>query len=85
MQMREIDCDPFLKLLRSQVYDSQLAIAETFIAGPFSEASVAAKLEAWQSQLADAIAEGPLVDSAHWQTWSTTCAPTCPSSTPICA
>jgi hypothetical protein len=61
MQMREIDCDPF--------YDGQLAIAETFIAGPFSDASVAAKLEAWRVQIADAIAEDPLVDNAHWQTW----------------
>jgi hypothetical protein len=69
IQMREIDCDPFLKLLRPQVYDSQLAIAEAFIAGPFSEASVATKLEAWRAQIAEAIANDPLVDSAHWQTW----------------
>jgi spore coat protein H len=69
MQMKEIDCDPFLRLLRPQIYDRQQAIAEAFIAGPFSEAKVAAKLEAWQTLIADAIAEDPLVDRAHWQTW----------------
>jgi hypothetical protein len=68
-QMREIDCDPLMKLLRGQIYDRQLAIAQTFVAGPFSEASVAAKIGAWQAQIADAVGEDPGVDSAHWQTW----------------
>jgi len=69
MEMKEIDCNPFLKLLRSQIYDRQRAIAEAFIAGPFSEASVTAKLQTWQAQIADAVAEDPLMDQAHWQTW----------------
>jgi hypothetical protein len=68
-QMKEIDCDPFLRLLRGQIYDRQLAIAQAFVAGPFSEASVNAKLDAWQTQIADAIAEDPGVDSSHWRTW----------------
>lgn len=63
-----IDCDPLLKLLRGEVYDSQKAMTETFLQGPFSEESVKAKLEAWKSQIADAIEEDPLVDSEAWQT-----------------
>ncbi|MBN1611949.1 MAG: hypothetical protein JW940_35285, partial [Polyangiaceae bacterium] len=65
--VREIDCDPFLKLLRGAIYDRQKAIADAFIAGPFSEQSVADKLEAWRAQIADSIEEDPLVDSAQWQ------------------
>jgi spore coat protein H len=68
-QIQEIDCDPLFKRLRTQIYDRQLAIAQAFVAGPFSEASVTAKLDAWRAQIAEAIAEDPLVDSAHWQTW----------------
>ncbi len=67
-RLREIDCDPFLRMLRGEVYDRQAAIAAEFIAGPFSEASVLAKVETWRNQMADAIEEDPLVDSAHWQT-----------------
>jgi len=66
-RLREIDCDPFLGLLRGEIYDRQAAIAAEFIAGPFSEASVSAKVEAWRAQIATAIEEDPLVDSAHWQ------------------
>ncbi len=66
-RVREIDCDPFLRLLRGVIFERQAALAEAFIAGPFSEASIAAKLDAWRSQIADAIDEDPLVDSAHWQ------------------
>ena len=65
--VREIDCDPFLKLLRGQIYDRQQAIADAFIAGPFSEASVRAKVEAWRAQIADGMQEDRLVDSAQWQ------------------
>ncbi len=65
--VREIDCDPFLKLLRAQIYDRQQAIAEAFIAGQFSEASVGAKVQAWRTQIADGMQEDPLVDSAQWQ------------------
>jgi hypothetical protein len=66
-KMMAIDCDPLMRLLRGQVYDSQKAITEAFIAGPFSEASVRAKVEAWREQIADGIQDDPLVDSAHWQ------------------
>jgi hypothetical protein len=66
-RLREIDCDPFLRLLRTEIYDRQAAIAEEFIAGPLSSANVSAKVEAWRSQIAQAIEEDPLVDSAHWQ------------------
>ncbi len=66
-RVREIDCDPFLRLLRGEIFERQAALAEAFIAGPFSEASIAAKLDAWRSQIAGAIDEDPLVDSAHWQ------------------
>ena len=62
-----IECDPFLRRLRKVVYDRQKAMADAFIAGPFSEPTVRAKLEAWRSQIADAIADDPLVDSAQWQ------------------
>ena len=65
--LREIDCDPFLRFLRGVIYDRQKAIADAFITGPFSEESVAAKVEAWRTQIAEAIEEDPLVDSAHWQ------------------
>jgi hypothetical protein len=65
--VREIDCDPFLKLLRGAIYDRQKAIADAFIAGPFSEQSVRTKLEAWRAQIAGAIEEDPLVDSARWR------------------
>jgi hypothetical protein len=66
-RLQEIDCDPFLRLLRGEIYDRQEAIAAAFIAGPFSEASVSAKVEVWRTQIAEAIEEDPLVDSAHWQ------------------
>jgi hypothetical protein len=63
-----IDCDPLLRLLRGEIYDRQKAVTEEFVAGPFSEENVRAKLEAWQAQMADAIEEDPLVDAAAWQT-----------------
>ena len=66
-EMMEIDCDPFLDLLRGEVYASQQAITDTFIAGPFSEQSVTAKVEAWRTQIASAIEDDLLVDSSHWQ------------------
>jgi len=66
-KMMAIDCDPLLRLLRGQVYGSQRAIAEAFVAGPFSDASVRAKLELWRAQIADGIADDPLIDSSHWQ------------------
>lgn len=67
-QMMAIDCDPLLRLLRGKIYDRQKAITEAFIAGAFSEQNVKAKLDAWQTQIADAIKDDPLVDSAHWKT-----------------
>jgi hypothetical protein len=42
-------------------------MTEDFIAGPFSEASVKAKLDVWRAQVADGIADDPLMDSAHWE------------------
>jgi spore coat protein CotH len=66
-QMMGIDCDPLMRLLRGKIYDRQKAITEGFIAGAFSEQSVKAKLDAWQAQIADAIEDDPLVDSAHWK------------------
>ncbi|HEX2734642.1 MAG TPA: CotH kinase family protein [Polyangiaceae bacterium] len=66
-QMMAIDCDPLLRLLRGQVYDSQKALTEEFIAGPFSESSVKARLDAWSAQITEAIADDALVDSANWQ------------------
>ncbi|HYQ17870.1 MAG TPA: hypothetical protein VEQ58_18990, partial [Polyangiaceae bacterium] len=54
-------------LLRGQIYDRQKAMTEAFIAGPFSEASVRAKLEAWRAQIAGAIDDDALVDDGKWQ------------------
>jgi len=68
-KMMAIDCDPLLKLLRGHVYEKQKAMTEAFIAGPFSEASVKAKLDAWRAQIEGAVEDDPLMDSAHWQTW----------------
>jgi spore coat protein CotH len=68
-QMMAIDCDPLLKLLRGHVYEKQKAMTEAFIAGPFSAASVKAKLDAWRAQVEAAVEDDPLLDSAHWQTW----------------
>jgi hypothetical protein len=65
--VRQIDCDPFLRLLRGEIYERQKAMADAFIAGPFSEENVTAKVEAWRTQIAEAIEEDPLVDSAQWQ------------------
>jgi hypothetical protein len=61
-----IDCDPLMRLLRGQVYGRQKAMSDAFIAGAFSETSVKAKLDAWQTQIADAIKDDTLVDSSHW-------------------
>ena len=69
-RMMGIDCDPLLRLLRGQIYDGQKAITEDFIAGPFSEASVRAKIDAWRAQIAEAVEDDPLVDAAHWDTWT---------------
>lgn len=66
-RMMAIDCDPLLRLLRAHVYDGQKAITQAFIEGPFSEASVRAKLDAWRTQIASAIEDDPLVDDASWQ------------------
>jgi hypothetical protein len=66
-QIHAIDCDAFLRLLRGVVYARQQALAESFIAGPFSEQSVAAKLDTWQTQIADAMAEDPLLDETSWR------------------
>jgi hypothetical protein len=63
----DIDCDPFLKLLRGAIYDRQKAIADAFIAGPFSVESVTAKIETWRAQIAEAISADPLVDTVQWQ------------------
>ena len=49
------------------IYNRQKAIAEAFIAGPFSEENVTAKVEEWRRQIADAIEADPLVDSTKWQ------------------
>jgi len=65
--VREIDCDPFLKLLRGAIYGKQKAIADAFIAGPFSQQNVTAKLSAWRTQIAGAMGEDPLMDTAQWQ------------------
>ncbi len=65
-RIRPMDCDPLLKILREEIYDRQLAIAEEFIAGPYSQQSVGEKLEAWRTQISQAIEDDPLVDSAHW-------------------
>ncbi|HEY5957811.1 MAG TPA: CotH kinase family protein [Polyangiaceae bacterium] len=67
-EVREIDCDPFLRLLRGTIYDRQKAIADAFIAGPFAAANVAAKLEAWRLQVVSAMTEDPTIDAAQWQT-----------------
>jgi hypothetical protein len=64
-RMMPIDCDPLMRHLRDQIYANQKAMVERFIAGPFSEASVRAKLDAWRAQITDAIQDDPLVDSAH--------------------
>jgi len=66
-KMMAIDCDPLLRLLRGRIYDTQKAITDELIAGPFSEARVKAKLQAWRAQVAEAIEADALVDSAHWQ------------------
>lgn len=67
--LQAIDCDPFMRLLRAQIYDRQLAIAQEFIEGPFSDKSVSAKLGTWRAQIETAMREDPLVDSSHWQGW----------------
>jgi hypothetical protein len=66
-KMMAIDCDPLLKLLRGQVYERQQAMTDAFIAGPFSEASVKAKVDAWRAQIEEALEEDPLIDSAQWR------------------
>jgi len=68
-RMMAIDCDPLLRLLRAQVYDRQRAIADAFVAGPFSEENVRAKVEAWRAQIAGAVEDDPLVDDANWQNY----------------
>jgi hypothetical protein len=66
-QMMAIDCDPLMRRLRGELYGSQKAMAEELISGAFSEPSVRAKLDAWQTQIADAIEDDPLVDRDHWE------------------
>jgi hypothetical protein len=62
-----VDCDPFLKLLRAHIYDRQKPIADAFVAGPFSDASVNAKIKTWRTQIADAMKDDPTIDSNQWQ------------------
>ena len=63
-QLRHPAIVPVYEVGRSDTFPF---IAAEFVEGPFSEASVSAKLEAWRTQIADAIEEDPLVDSAAWQ------------------
>jgi hypothetical protein len=65
-RLRQIDCDPFLRLLRGAIYDRQAEVAADFIAGAFSSASVSSKVEAWRAQIASAVEDDPLVDAALW-------------------
>ena len=65
--VKAIACDPFLRRLRTLIYDRQKAMADAFLAGPFSASSVDAKLPAWRSQVAAAVKEDPLMDSTQWQ------------------
>jgi spore coat protein CotH len=60
-------CDPFLDRLRTAIYGRQKAMADAFLAGPFSASAVDAKLTAWRSQIAAAVKEDPLMDSTQWQ------------------
>lgn len=62
-----LQCDPFLDRLRTTIYARQKAMADSFLAGPFSAASVDAKLTAWRSQVAAAVKEDPMMDSTQWQ------------------
>ena len=65
--LKAIECDPFLRRLRTVIYDRQKAMADAFLEGPFSASSVDGKLAAWQTQIAAAIKEDPLMDSTQWQ------------------
>ncbi len=62
-----VECDPFLQRLRTVIYDRQKAMADAFLAGPFSVSAVDAKLTAWRSQVADAVKEDAMMDSTRWQ------------------
>jgi hypothetical protein len=62
-----ITCDPFLQRLRTVIYARQKAMADAFLAGPFSASAVDAKLNAWRSQIVAAIKEDVLTDSTQWQ------------------
>lgn len=66
-QMMALDCDSLMRFLRGKIYERQKALVESFISGAFSEQRVKAKLDAWQTQIAGAIEDDPLVDSAHWR------------------
>ena len=65
--LKSIECDPFLRRVRTVIYDRQKAMADTFLAGPFSASSVDGKLATWRSQVAAAVKEDPLMDSTQWQ------------------
>lgn len=66
-QVMAIDCDRLLRLLRENIYDKQKTITEAFISGAFSEQRVTAKLDKWQTQIADAVKDDPLMNSDHWK------------------
>jgi spore coat protein CotH len=65
--LKALECDPFLRRLRAVVYDRQKAMADAFLAGPFSESSVDAKLTAWRKQVEASVKEDSLMDSTKWQ------------------
>jgi hypothetical protein len=58
------DCDPLLRLLRNEIYESQEDIAKEFIEGPFSEDSINEKLNRWEQQIGDALEADDKVDGA---------------------
>jgi hypothetical protein len=60
-------CDPFLLRLRTVIYERQKALADAFLAGPFSKSAVEAKLTTWQEQIEGAVKEDPLMDRKQWQ------------------
>ncbi|MBN2525590.1 MAG: CotH kinase family protein [Deltaproteobacteria bacterium] len=63
-RMLPLDCDTLLGSLRSEIYARQEQIAEEFIGGLFSEASVSEKLDRWEQQISEALEEDDKVDRA---------------------
>jgi hypothetical protein len=59
-------CDKFIGSMARTMWDRYVAQTEVLLAGPFSAASMAAKVDAIETQIAPAVEEDPWIEAEDW-------------------